>query len=211
MKILSLLSRVFLVFFIHLATNVHAQTASVMYEVENVLSGETFKERWTATRESGNPNILQTEKVTQVESPSTVQEKSMANPNWWIRVTRPQGEKEYYEEFLATPPFFLEPGETSFGYVNIRNASTNEITESWPLFVSVEKKNVMKMVLFTLFISNNRIMEVSRFYTGNMYTFPWVQQVKIYKPGIDPKTVPLVGVREHYFETFVVTSVAKQK
>lgn len=190
--------------------SVHAQTASLLYEVEDLLSGQKFKERWTVTQDSVDPDILQTAKVTQVQAPTTVREKSIESPYWWKRETRPERADEYYKEFLSTPPHLLNPGETTFGYVNLHEVKTDTIIESWPLFITVEMQNKLKKIIFTVYISNNRIMEVERFYTEDIYIFPLIQQVKIYKPGVDPKSVPLIGVRNHYFEAFVVTSVTKQ-
>jgi hypothetical protein len=131
----------------------------------------------------------------------------MQTPYWWLRIIKAEGQNIYQEEFLSVSPNRVGVGGTSFGYMNIRDTNTDEIKESWPLFVRVRLvSGVWQEATFTFYISGNRRMEVVRLYSRESYFFPISQVVKIYKPGIDPESVPLAVKNSDYFEKFIISS-----
>lgn len=182
-----------------------AQTPLSTYEVHDVISGGTSEELWHTQADTNNPGVYITRRVMHLPSVVTTTEVSIVNRNWWLRRIQTKDAETFYEEFLASPPLLLEPGESSFGYIYVRDSKSGNLTETWPLFLSVELYRGAKKVTFTVYMSNNRIMEVSRFYVHENYFFPLIQEVKIYKPGVDPKTVPVVVNPGSYLDTYLRT------
>lgn len=186
------------------ALPLQAREAKNPYEVHDVLTGKKFTEYWDVVTES--PGVRNTTKTSQVNTKIVTSEKSIGTPFWWLRETKTGDDKQYYEEFLSEPPYGMSPEATAHGYMNVRDMATGEISESWPMFVSVQLFQGVRKITFKLYISNNRITEVTRVYHPQNYFYPYVEEWKVYKPGIMPENVPLTGVRSYFFETYVITS-----
>ena len=198
----------FVIFFFFYTSSIAAQTRPSPYEVHNVLTDQKNVEHWTVTSLK-NTGVYITTKTLQSKPATTTLEKSTSTWSWWMREVRPYNEELYYEEFLREAPYQLAPGESTFGYMNVRDVQTGELRESWPLFLSVSLWKGVHKATFVLYISGNRIMEISRIYTPQNFFFPLVEDSKIFKPGISPRDVPTIGVLSYFFERYVVTSRAQ--
>lgn len=191
--------------------HVHAQSVSLLYEVQELIKGTVSEEKWTITRKNLSPAIFSTEKTTSGAKQPATTETSTATYSWWTKESHQTDEQIFQEEFLSDVPYHLSTGETGFGYIRTREVKTNKILESWPVFISVEKQTRFKKITFTSFISNNRIMTTSRIYVNDLYLFPLLSEIRVYKPGIDPLLVPTISKGSDYYETFIVITIKKQE
>ncbi len=208
MNIIQLVARVFVFLcFTSVVLIAHAQTVVSEYRIRDELTGKVFQENIDLLYDPKYPGIITTKSVASSDPIVHTTEDIYATPYWWLRIIKAEGQNIYHEEFLSVSPNRVEVGGTSFGYMNVIDTATGKIKESWPLFVAVRAiSGVWRVAIFTFFISENRRMEVTRLYSRESYFFPVSQTVKIYKPGIDPESVPLTVKNSDYFEKYLVSS-----
>jgi hypothetical protein len=206
MNIYTALLRILVVLFLNATVSTSfAETIVSAYQVRDMISGRIYVEKFDLHFDPKYPEKLRTESVVTIDQVINTSETITATPFWWLRIIKADNENIRYHEFLSFPPDSLEPGETSFGYIYVKDSITNEIKESWPLFLSVtDIGGVWRKAVSVLYISNNRKMEITRLYSRNNYFFPVTQTIKIYKPGVDPLTIPQMGGDENY-EAYVVS------
>jgi hypothetical protein len=193
------------------ATKVTTTKTTKHYTIQNVLSKEKFQEEWVVFTTDSDPILVHMKKTTKTDTLLLTFVTTTVSSEWWKRVTKRYGFGEYYEEFLTVAPENLEPGMTGYGYLNTYDAKTETLTESSPVLMSAALENKKKKVTLSFYISNFRLMEVTQYYTKSEKRYPLLEDIKIYRPGIDPKTVPVVGNPQHYLETHLVISTAKRK
>ncbi len=193
------------------ATNITTSKTTKRYTIQNVLSKEKFQEEWIVFTTASDPILVHMKKTTKTDTLLFTFVTTAVSPDWWKRVTKRHGFGEYYEEFLTVAPENIEPGMTGYGYLNTYDTKTEELTESSPILMSATLENKKKKVTLTFYISNFRVMEVTQYYTKREKRYPLLEDVKIYRPGIDPKTVPVVGNPQHYLETHLVINAAMPK
>ncbi len=200
----SILAYIVLAVTVFCVTPTFAQLPPSTYEVHDVLSGQKTKESWYTQGNRNVPGVFITQKVVQITTLVASTETSIATPSWWTRKTQERHKNVYYEEFLADAPFSLSPGESTFGYVYVKDITTDNVTESWPLFVAVSDDQGAKKIIFTMYLPENKIMEVVRVYVGANYFFPIYHQVKMYKSGVNPATLSDVVNPSAVLDTYLV-------
>ncbi len=208
MNVTQLFTKIFILLcFIAAVPISNAQTVVSEYQIRDELTGTVFQENIDLLYDPKYPGIITTKSIANSDPIVNTAEDIYATPYWWLRIIKAEGQDIYHEEFLSVPPNFIPAGGTSFGYMNVIDTATGKIKESWPLFVAVRAiSGVWRVAIFTFFISENRRMEVTRLYSRESYFFPVSQTVKIYKPGIDPESVPLTVKNSDYFEKYLVSS-----
>ncbi len=184
-----------------------AQTFKQVYEIHDLMRDTKVKETWEIIRNEKYEGQYITLRTTHTDEQLSTIEHTLISNYWWKRKLKTNSETAYYEEFLAIPPTDLEIGDSTFGYVYVHDSRSEEVKESWPMFVSIESYKGALLSRTTLYISNDRVMVVTRVYTKKNYFTPFIHEIKIFKPGIDPKSVPSVGKREDYLETHIITSM----
>lgn len=187
-------------------TSLYAQGVAIPYEVTDIFRNKKFRETWITQITVNELDVLKVEKMLRSPFHISSKEESTSTHFWWQRKINTYGGGNNYEEFLARPPHSLRPGETTFGYVLVRKENENKILESWPVFVTVEQFRKLIKVIFTLNISSNRIMRISRYYSHGNYFVPWMEETRVYKEGVDPSSVSPLTFSDKNLETYILTT-----
>lgn len=187
---------------IALITNsVYAQEFKETYEVHNVLLNQKTKETWNISFARNNPWEIRTTRLIHISKFVVVQEKSTLSPYGWSQVTTSDAEDVYYYESLAEAPYNLNPGESTYGFMYVKKKNTGIVIEAWPVFLTVEPiKGLLWKSVSTAYLPGNKIMKRMRIYTRENYITPIMQQIAIYKPNVDPQSVPISKRGDEYFE-----------
>lgn len=183
--------------------SVQAQQFAETYEVENVLSGQKITESWDISK--NNQWKIRTTRSIQTTKLKTAEEDNSLESYGWSQTTTPEDQNLYYYEFLVDAPYNLSPGESTFGYIYVKEKGTNVVKESWPVFFTVEPfKDRLWKAISTIYLPGNKIKIQVRVYYPTMYHVPILQQIATYKPGVDPWSTPtsaknIATVLEEFF------------
>jgi hypothetical protein len=167
----------------------NAQVMFAHYDVNDELSGIKRAEIWLSTR-TKKPDVYLSTKVLTSTKENIETETIDPSDYYWLRKVQLWDENTYHEEFLASPPNTVTPGETTYGFINHRDSTTHRIIGSWPLFLKVEELGVSRRAIFTTYLPNNVVKEVTRIFIEGGYFFPITEETKIYKPGVITSLVP---------------------
>jgi hypothetical protein len=186
----------------------HSQGTFGFYDVSDMLSGAKETEMWTATQVHSPPSRFFSRRV-QIKTQKNIAIAITDTVNGqWSRKERILNTEVYYEEFLASLPFELEPTQGSYGYINVRNVVNDEILEAWPLFLKIESAGRGRKATFTAHLPNSQIMEVTRIFLDEGYFFPSEVITKLYKPGVIVSLVPENIEPSLFLEKYII---AKRK
>lgn len=204
----TILVRVILTVLGFTALSAYSQGVFGLYDVNDVLSDTKKAETWFVVRAKNSPNMYISKKILTLTQESISTEITDITYNRWSRKVQTSNKEIYYEEVLASLPYELEPGESSYGYINVINNTTHKIIEAWPLFLTVDEVQGSKRATFTAYLPNNRIMEVVQIFVDEGYFFPSIQETKIYKSGVIPSTIPTIANPGWFLDTYII---AKRK
>lgn len=187
------------------SNDARAQTVFSFYEVSDILSGSTKKEIWLTGQAKNSEFVFLSKKIHAITQENIETEVTDIVNGHWLKKTQSPGKDSYHEEMMATLPFELEPGERSFGYINVRNVETNIITEAWPLFVAIEQDGERRKATFTAFLPENKVIVTTRIYTDKSYMFPSSLEVKKYKSGVMPQNVPTIANPAWFLDSYTIS------
>lgn len=90
---------------------------------------------------------------------------------WSTRTVVPAGET-YLNESFAVHPTALNPGKSSFGYMEEHDSLTGKLIQNGPMFYNVTMKDDIFCATFKVYFAKREVMVVKRYYLKNRYHLP---------------------------------------